>query len=257
MKKIFLGMVVGVLLGLSITVFAATYTAKIATFGIFVNGERFENAEAVVINSRTYLPVRALSEALGIPINWNEELRRVEIGTVNETKEIVENTVKRFKNGTYLVNEDIESGLYKVILTDTFMKMGYVARHNNLSMEFDSIIANNTFNGNGYVEIDKSDLAVKVQGVEIYKINYNELKVNIKNEVGDGIYLVGKDLLPGRYKVKVTDDIMGMGYVERSKSVSMSFDNIIANEVFSGDGYVDIKESDFAIKVQGATLTKM
>lgn len=81
MKKVLLGLVVGVLLGLTITVFAASYTATTATFGIFVNGEKFENAEAVVINSRTYLPVRALSEAMGVPINWNESLRRVEIGT--------------------------------------------------------------------------------------------------------------------------------------------------------------------------------
>ena len=30
---------------------------------------------------------------------------------------------------------------------------------------------------------------------------------------------------------------------------------IISNEIFQGPGYIDIKESDFAIRVQGAILT--
>ena len=43
--------------------------------------------------------------------------------------------------------------------------------------------------------------------------------------------------------------------VERARNVSMGFDDIIANELFQGQGYVKVKESDFAIRVQGAKLT--
>ena len=56
----------------------------------------------------------------------------------------------------------------------------------------------------------------------------------------DGVYLVGEDIKPGLYKVIVTDQMMGMGYVERSKSVDMSFDSILANIILTGDGYVEI-----------------
>lgn len=63
------------------------------------------------------------------------------------------------------------------------------------------------------------------------------------------------DIKPGTYKVEVTDETTKMGYVERAKNVSMGMDDIIANEIVQGQGYVTIKPSDFAIRVQGAKLT--
>ena len=161
---------------------------------------------------------------------------------------------KTYKNGTYLVGNDIESGLYKVILTDNIMKIGYVERSKGVSMEFGDILANIIITGDGYVEIKDTDVAVKLQGVEISPISLNSLEKNLKNEVSDGIYLVGYDIAAGTYKVEVTDEITGIGYVERARSVSMGLDDIIANELIQGQGYVEIKNADFAVKVQGAKL---
>ena len=69
------------------------------------------------------------------------------------------------------------------------------------------------------------------------------------------LFIVGFDIKPGTYKTEVTDTTMKIGYVERLKDVSMNGDAIIANEVLQGPGYVKIKESDFAVRVQGAKLT--
>jgi hypothetical protein len=49
---------------------------------------------------------------------------------------------------------------------------------------------------------------------------------------------------------------MGTGYVERARRVSMGMDDIIANEIPRGKGYVKVKKTDFAIRVQGAKLIK-
>lgn len=163
--------------------------------------------------------------------------------------------VVKFGNGTYLVGKDIQSGLYKVKLTDTFSKMGYIERAKDLNMEMDSILANIILTGDGYVQIKDTDVAVKLQGVEITPIDLKSLQPNIKTEVSGGIYLVGYDIKPGTYKVEVTDEASGMGYVERAKNVSMGMDDIIANEIVQGQGYVNVKDSDFAIRVQGAKLT--
>lgn len=135
------------------------------------------------------------------------------------------------------------------------MKIGYIERAKDVSMESDSILANIILTGDGYVEIKDTDVAVKLQGVEISPINLKDLTPNIKTEVSDGIYLVGFDIKPGTYKTEVTDTTMKIGYVERLKDVSMNGDAIIANEVLQGPGYVKIKESDFAVRVQGAKLT--
>ena len=160
-----------------------------------------------------------------------------------------------YSNGKYLVGKDIESGLYKVTVTDEILKMGYVERANDINMEFDSIIANIILTGDGYIEILSTDVAVKLQGVEIEPIKIEDLVPAIQKEVSDGIYLIGYDLDAGTYKVEVTDTVTKMGYVQRSKSVAMGMDDIIANEIVQGSGYVKIEEGDFAVRLQGVKIT--
>lgn len=172
----------------------------------------------------------------------------------NSNKTIGTKTAK-YSDGKYLVGKDIQSGLYKVTLTDKITKMGYVERSKDLNMEVDSIIANIILTGNGYVEILPTDVAVKLQGVKIEPIKLEDIKPNIKKEISDGIYLVSYDIAPGTYKVEVTDTTTKMGYVQRSRSVAMGIDDIIANEIVKGSGYVKIEKGDFAVRIQGVKLT--
>lgn len=171
-----------------------------------------------------------------------------------ETKPTQTQTTK-YSDGKYLVGKDIRSGLYKVTLTDSIMKIGYVERAKDINMEMDSIIANIILTGNGYIEILPTDVAVKLQGVEIEPIKLADIKPNLKKKASDGIYLVGYDLAPGTYKVEVTDTTAKMGYVERSKSVAMGMNDIIANEIIQGPGYVKIEKTDFAVRLQGVKIT--
>lgn len=135
------------------------------------------------------------------------------------------------------------------------MKMGYIERAKDLDMELDSIIANIILTGNGYVEILDTDVAIKLQGVEIEPISLETLTPNLKKEATDGIYLVGYDLAPGTYKVEVTDTVTKIGYVERARRVSMGMEDIIANELVQGSGYVKIQKGDFAVRLQGVKIT--
>jgi len=75
-------MLIGLFFGMSTIVIAADqFTAIRATFPIIVNGNVFTSDKAIVtINGSTYLPLRALGEALGVKVNWNSTLNRVEIG---------------------------------------------------------------------------------------------------------------------------------------------------------------------------------
>ena len=154
-----------------------------------------------------------------------------------------------------MVGKDIKAGLYKVTLKDKIMKMGYVERAKDVNMELNSIIANIILTGNGYVEILPTDVAVKLQGVEIEPVKLEDVKPAVKKEASDGIYLIGYDLEAGTYKVEVTDTTTKMGYVQRSRSVAMGMDDIIANEIVQGSGYVKIEKGDFAVRLQGVKLT--
>lgn len=80
MKKFICGTLTGAILASSIT-FAAVYTAEPASFKVLVNGEEFNSdPPAMVINGSTYLPLRAMGNALGVPVEWNSDLNRAEVG---------------------------------------------------------------------------------------------------------------------------------------------------------------------------------
>ncbi len=83
MKKFILGLVSGIVLASTI-VLAASYVAEDASFKVFVNGKEFTSSKAVVIDGSTYLPLRAMGDVLGVPVNWNNELHQVEVGKETE-----------------------------------------------------------------------------------------------------------------------------------------------------------------------------
>jgi len=57
--------------------------AVTANFEVLVDGEPFvSEIPVLVVQDRTYLPLRAMGEVLGVPVAWNPALQRVEIGTV-------------------------------------------------------------------------------------------------------------------------------------------------------------------------------
>ena len=88
MKKALLGFVIGFMVASSFAVFATgtdIFTAQKATFEIEVDGEKFEGENPpLVVGGRTYLALRDTGEALGVPVEWNETERKVEIGGTTE-----------------------------------------------------------------------------------------------------------------------------------------------------------------------------
>ena len=90
MKKIFVGFIIGIVVAMAFTSFATStriFTAQEATFEIFIEGEKFESENpAIVVDGRSYLPLKAIGEALGVNVEWNGEARRVEIKTGKEIK---------------------------------------------------------------------------------------------------------------------------------------------------------------------------
>lgn len=52
-------------------------TEKTDAVNIYLDGNKMENAEAIIVNDSTFLPVRALCEALGKSVEWNNDKREV------------------------------------------------------------------------------------------------------------------------------------------------------------------------------------
>jgi hypothetical protein len=93
LKGFTVGFIVAALLfGVAATAFASVGSyplmASFAGIRIFVDGKQVDprdangaSAEPFIINGTTYLPVRAVAEALGMEVNWDSASKSVPIGT--------------------------------------------------------------------------------------------------------------------------------------------------------------------------------
>lgn len=73
----------------------------------------------------------------------------------------------------------------------------------------------------------------------------------IKNN--DGAFMVGSELIPGTYRVELTDTTK-IGCVERYNSKEMGTDNLIAKYNFEENGYFIIESDDLVVKLQGVKI---
>lgn len=81
MKKFIGGFLTGAIIFGSVGAFAVQYIANPVDFKVLVNGEEFvSEPPALEVEGRTYLPLRAMGDALNVPVTWNEELRQAEVG---------------------------------------------------------------------------------------------------------------------------------------------------------------------------------
>ncbi len=86
MKRFIIGFLAGAMIFGTIGAFAVSYVAEPATFKVLVNGKEFvSDPPALVVEGSTYLPLRAIGNALGVPVEWNAELGQAEVGNSTAT----------------------------------------------------------------------------------------------------------------------------------------------------------------------------
>jgi len=150
--------------------------------------------------------------------------------------------------GTYIVNTDIQPGIYKCSAGSGLFSSCYWERLKDLTGTFDSILANENATGQFYVELKNSDYALKTD-CELARLD------PIPEHIGEypqvittGTYLIGYDIQPGTYKGQAGSDAVSSCYWERLQSVAGGFDAILANDNATGQFYVQVLPSDFAVK---------
>ena len=74
-----------ILIASTITAYGATDTLVSANYPINVNGQAIA-VQPLNLNGSTYLPLRTISEAVGVPIEWDNATRSVEITTLDVDK---------------------------------------------------------------------------------------------------------------------------------------------------------------------------
>lgn len=88
MKKVIIGLVIGLLLGSATTAYAATgsVTATFEKFNVLINGKQATlDTTPLVYNGTSYLPVREISNLLGYDVTYKSDTQTIELEQGSET----------------------------------------------------------------------------------------------------------------------------------------------------------------------------
>lgn len=176
MKKIMLGLLSGVVLSTGIFAFAAAnqWIAVSPNFEVLVRGKVFtSDPPPVVIEGRTYLPLRAMAEALDVDIYWDGDARQVlvDMGVSDSTGE------KPKEDSQKVVYEDIS------IKSDTIeAKPGETVK---IPLKFTNVPSEGINSGFMKILFDNDVLEVlDIVGGDIVNSPDKDLQTNIMNEKG-------------------------------------------------------------------------
>lgn len=185
---------------------------------------------AQIINGRTYIPVRAVSTALGCDVDWDSNTRTVIINvikaesttevttlaptTVTETETEFTTVNPLSLNGNFKVGEDLEEGSYKFKKADGcnfgFIKIRRPNKNNSYFMKDDDKIA----------ESLKNVVDILIINCDIYKddtlyIKHSDYKANINMDIAN---------VTPELKKRISQDINDMieQYSERVDSIYMN-----------------------------------
>lgn len=114
--------------------------------------------EPFIIDGTTYLPLRAVAEALGLDVQWDSATSTVILSSSSAPSSPSSPSTPsstQISEGTYIVGTDIPAGTYKLTCTNDFG--AYWERCSDASGEFDSIIANEAFYATAYVTVNNGE----------------------------------------------------------------------------------------------------
>ncbi len=168
-KTIIFGVILSVaLLAGSSLVFAGTQTfeAVAANFNFFVNGQNVKPAEQpVVIDGKTYLPVRALGEVLDKRIGWDADSKTVVI------EELLADGVYKAAEPEFnehgwkaMVNLTVKDGIITAVKYDEINKEGTYKSKDEAYLQ-------------QYKDVTKADMLEKINQLETSLVNAQSVGV--------------------------------------------------------------------------------
>lgn len=142
-----------------------------------------------------------------------------------------------FGAGTKLVGRDMKAGTYRTRAPSAGC---YWARLSGLGGTLDEIIANDNLDGYAVVTISPSDVAFESTRCGVWSPDLSAVTKS-RAAFGDGTFIVGTDMLPGRYRSAA--DVSGC-YWARLSGFGGTLSAIIANDNVDGQAIVDIAAAD-------------
>ena len=150
-----------------------------------------------------------------------------------------------YKAGMYKVGADIGAGEYFLTSTGS----GYYSLNSDSSGSFDSILENDNFKNSAYITVSDGQY-LELSNCTMIAAGDAEPQKPVNGTYPSGMYKVGYEIPAGEYKLKPTSS---SGYYARLSKASSSLDAIIANDNFSGEIYLTIKDGEY-LKLSNCVL---
>jgi hypothetical protein len=151
-------------------------------------------------------------------------------------------------DGQYVVREDIEPGTYR---TREGSDGCYWARLKGFGGNLDEIVANTNTSAPTVVTISRRDKGFEASGCGTFTKDLSRITES-KTRFGDGTFIVGVDIAPGRYRSSGGDGC----YLARLRGFGGTLGEIISNGNPSGRAVVTILGSDRGFQSDGCGTWK-
>lgn len=109
-------------------------TLTVSALSITVNGTQLSDAEPVLVNSRTFVPVATIAKATGANVVWDNETKTVSIDKGETTLKIKIGSKNAVKNDS----EVLLDAPAQVIKGKTYVPLSFIASNLGLSVNFDN-----------------------------------------------------------------------------------------------------------------------
>lgn len=154
-------------------------------------------------------------------------------------------SVKTYKSGQYKVGSDLPAGEYVAISKG----QAYIELAKDSKGTLESILANDLFINRSIITVSDGQY-LKVQNCELYVFKDAPKPQITDGFLPSGMYKVGVELPAGEYKVIAEG---GNSYIETSNSSRHLLEDIVSNDLFQGDKYVNVSDGQY-VKFFGAKI---
>jgi len=126
--------------------------------------------------------------------------------------------------------------------------MCYWARLSGLGGGLDEILANDNSIGRFYVEVLNTDAALETACALTRLPLLPAPPETFPDVLRPGMYLVGIDIAPGRYRGVAGEGFLESCYWARLGDARGELESILANDNASGQFYIEVAATDFALR---------
>ena len=249
MKRI-LGILIAVMMVVTLT---ATFVGADQEISVKLNGEKidFADVKPQIINSRTMVPLRAIFEALGASVEWDDATKTVKSAKGDITIELTIGAKELKKNGT-AVALDVPG---QIVDSRTMVPVRAISEAYECEVNWDD--ATKTVLITTPAEEKADDGSIIVANAEDGEMHGLWTADGTKLEIVDDPIKSGNKvyaIIPTRTNGSIWAYVWVNAEFEAGKSYKLSFDALLGTDVFGNNIEKTRIDSNFAYSEDGAAL---